>query len=162
MYLPLDRVMRKTGLNLVLGCLFAAVLMLPVSNSFGQSKVKERHLRGTWKLYIDLEEEMEKEETNVGARMILGAVDGLLGGIDIELEFHKDNQLKVMVDAYGDEDVEWGSWHIKEGKLYLDDSDSYSFDDTAWMLKKGRLQAYEYNDRGKLDEKSAVYMRRID
>ena len=155
-------VMNKFISHLVFRTLLVSLFALPVMSAQGQSKVKERNLGGTWKLVLDLEEEIDEEEDNVGARMIIGAVSGLLSGVDIEMQFHDDNQLKIVTDAYGDEDVEWSSWEIKKGRLYLGDSDSYSFDETYWMFKRNRLVAYEYNEDGKFEEKRSVFMYRLD
>ncbi len=154
-----DTLMKR--IVLVLG-LFSVMFTTQVA---AQQRLNRKHLEGTWKMVIDLKEaesEVEGEEDEAMARMILGAVDGLLSGVDIWVEFRDENRLKIIVDAYGDREEEWGTYHIEDGRLYLDGEDHFSSDDTVWMRHRGRLQAYETNEDGDLEKKDAIYMERLD
>jgi hypothetical protein len=72
--------------------------------------------------------------------------------------------LKVSVDAFGDEEIEYAKWEINsDGELKLGDTDKFqSDDDTVWLIKGRRLVAFEYNERGKLHQKDSIYLERID
>ena len=139
---------------------FALLAAFSATTCFGQSSVKPRDLRGTWHLVFDI----DKEADSATERVILNAVDGFLDEIDIYMEFQRDQRLKVSVDAFGDEEIEYAKWEINsDGELKLGDTDKFqSDDDTVWLIKGRRLVAFEYNERGKLHQKDSIYLERID
>lgn len=143
-------------------------LALCLSFSGHAQKVKEKDIVGTWKLVIDIEEEMEKEAeesdtmlTEVFIKAISGFVGGVLDDIDIYFEFEKDHDCKITVEAYGETEKERAEWRIDENGLLqiegLDDNDKFnvSVDDDGWMFSDGVLiQADKEDER-------TVYMKRM-
>ncbi len=157
-------------LLLTIGIL-VAVIALTTSQSYAQQKVTERKLLGTWKLVIDIEEEMEEareemeEEDNILGELLIsgvtGFVEGLMDNIDIYFEFMKNGELKIMVEAFGEEEIEYGEWYINSrGELIIEDSDTMEMDgDDYWMFDGSLLVAFEDNKR---DEKDNVFMKKIE
>lgn len=146
-------------------------LLIGVQSVSAQSwRVKERDLKGVWKMKIsfseDVFEEEIRDEENAFARLILRAtgnlVEGILDDIDIELIFRDNHECKIYVSAFGVEEVEYTEWHINSrGELYIDDSDSFQMgDDEYWVFEDDVLVAYE--DGRPLDDDAAVYLVRID
>ncbi|UXX79450.1 hypothetical protein N7E81_19050 [Reichenbachiella carrageenanivorans] len=133
-------------------------------------RVKERDLAGVWKMKISLEdgilEEEIKGEDNAFARLVLAAagnlVEGILDEIAIEIEFRDDHECRVYVSAFGEEEVEYTRWEISDdGKLYIDDSDSFQMDGEEYLIfEDGRLVVYE--DGRPLDDEASVYLIRVD
>ncbi|MEO9485565.1 MAG: hypothetical protein ABJG47_19045 [Ekhidna sp.] len=148
--------------------LFVAVLCLSVVAQ--AQKVKEKDIIGTWKLVIDIEEEMEEEAEDADTMLeevFIKAISGFVGGImeDIEIyfEFKPDNDLKITVNAYDEVETETGSWYInKRGYLVIEDIDddnddfSISTDDDEWKLIDGLLISDEH------EEDRNVYMTKVD
>lgn len=132
-------------------------------------KVQEKDIIGTWKLIIDIEEEMEEEADDadtmleeVFIKAISGFVGGILEDIEIYFEFKQNNKLRITVNAYDKTETEKGSWYInKRGYLViedLDDDDDFniSTDDDEWKLIDGILVSDEHEkDRN-------VYMTKVD
>lgn len=135
-------------------------------NSQAQSKVKERDLKGHWKMVFNLDEdyiqqELEDEDVPWLGRVIVEGVTGvvfnILDEIDIKFEFQRDHRLKIMVDAFGEESVEYAHWHINSrGGLVLEDDD----DNDVWLFKGDHLVAYE-KQNGSL-ERQPLYLERVD
>jgi hypothetical protein len=62
-----------------------------------------------------------------------------------------------MIDAFGEESVEFAHWHIdSKGALILDEEDQ---DDDIWLFDQGKLYAYEKN-RGQL-ERQPIFLERV-
>lgn len=144
------------------------MLLLMLSVTAQTKKVKERDLKGVWKLVIDIDKEEIvdeiDEEDNVFARLIvksaIGFVDGILEELDIRFEFEPNNRLKVTVNAFGDEEVEYSNWRInKNGELIIEDSDSFDSDGDYWLLEGDLLVAYDKDDD---TNKSKVYLVNMD
>ena len=146
----------------------AALLLFGLSTQ-AQQKVTEDKLLGTWKLVIDIEEELEQEadeEENPFARMMIQGVSGLVGGIleniDIYFDFQSDGEVKIMVNAFDEEEVEYAQWSInRHGELIIEDiaNDKISFDDDdVWMMEGKRLISFE--DDGTREEN--VYMVKVE
>ncbi len=128
--------------------------------TYAQSRVKDRDLRGTWELVFNIHEAAE----TATERVILNAVDGFLDEIEIQMVFEEDNRTRVMVNAFGEEEVEYSDWEINnKGQLLLGDTEHFqSDDDRVWMFDKGKLFAYERGRKGELEKVTEVYMKRID
>jgi hypothetical protein len=151
--------MKSIALSLSLVLLFGL-------NIQAQQKVKERDLRGQWKMVFDIDEdfiEKEIEDENLPwfgslvAESVSGLVFNVLDEIDVQFEFQDDHRLKVMVQVFGEDEVEYAKWYIdSKGALILDDDDR---DDDVWLFDKGRLVAYE-RENGKL-ERQPVYLERV-
>lgn len=137
-------------------------------SSYSQ-KVKEKDIIGTWKLIIDVTEEMEKEAEDadtmfeeVFINAISGFVDGIIEDIDIYFDFRKDNSLKIVVHAYDEKETEYGTWFInRDGFLEIegiDDDDHINIDadDDEWKLIDGILVNDEHEDS------RSIYMTKID
>ena len=153
--------------------LITLVLMLSYTAQ-AQNKVRERNLKGTWKMVIDidedeLEDELEDDDIpligRVFAKSVTSLVFGIIDEIDIEMQFQNNNRLKLVIEAFGEREVEYGRWYIDdEGALRLDDFDNISVgddddDNDIWLMKDDRLVAYEQHG-SRLDRKP-VYMKRM-
>lgn len=152
----------------------ALTFLLLVCFSFiatAQDKVRKKDVIGKWKLVIDIEDELEDAENelddddNVLGEIILSSVSGLVTGIideiDIYMEFRKDGELKTVVEAFGEREIEYSKWWIDgEGRLqFSSDSEHFSSDnDEYWLLKDGLLISYT-NDH---DPNKSIYMVNID
>ena len=131
-------------------------------------RVTEKDLMGTWKLIIDIEEEMKEEAEDADSMLeevFIKAISGIVGGIleDIEIyfEFRKNNELKITVNAYDESETEYGRWYInKKGYLQIEDVDDndFNFDakDDEWMFMDGILVTDEHEDDRN------VYMTKVD
>lgn len=131
-------------------------------------KVKEKDIIGTWKLVIDIEEEMEDEADEADTMLeeifikaISGVVGGILEDVEIYFDFRPDNELKITVNAYDDTETEYGKWFInRRGYLEIEDIDDNDFsidtDDDEWRLIDGLLISEDH-----LDDRN-VYMARVD
>ncbi|RED97951.1 hypothetical protein [Marinoscillum furvescens] len=133
-----------------------------------QHKVKEKEVIGTWKLIIDVEDalkdaEEEASEESLLGKVILSSVSGLVSGIleeiEIYMDFRPDGELKIAVEAFGEREIEYSEWSIKNGRLYIKDTDHFDMDvDDYWLMDDGMLVAYE--DDG--EPNANVYMVSID
>jgi len=131
-----------------------------------QQKVKERDLRGQWKMIFDLDEdfiekELEDEDIpwigKIVAEGVSGMVFNILDEIDLQFEFQDDHRLKIMVEVFGEENVEYARWYIdSKGALVLDDDDD---DDDVWLFEGKKLVAFD-RDHGRL-ERQPVYLERV-
>ncbi len=132
-------------------------------------KVKEKDIIGTWKLIIDIEEEMEEEAEDadtmleeVFIKAISGFVGGILDDIEIYFEFQADQDVKITVNAYDETEIEYGKWFInRRGYLEIedigdDDDLNIHMDDDEWRLVDGLL----VNDDHEKDRN--VYMAKVD
>ncbi len=141
------------------------VLLLGV-NVQAQKKVKERDLKGQWQLVFDFDEEfieneLEQEDVPWLGKIIATGVSGIvldiLDEVDISFEFQKENRLKIIVDAFGEESIEYAHWYIdSQGGLILDDDDD---DNDIWLFNRGKLYAYEKH-HGQL-ERQPVFLERV-
>ncbi len=122
-------------------------------------KVTEKDIIGTWKLVIDIEEEMEEEAEDadtmleeVFIKAISGFVGGILEDIEIYFEFRSDNDLKITVNAYDETETEYGRWFInRRGYLEIEDigdDDHFNIDtdDDEWKLIDGILVSEDHKD----------------
>ncbi|MEQ9288911.1 MAG: hypothetical protein RIG77_18455 [Cyclobacteriaceae bacterium] len=135
--------------------LIAPMLVLMLAANAQTRKVKEKDLKGTWKLVIDIDkedivDEMD-EDDNVFARIlvksVVGFVDDILEEIDIWFEFQPNNELKITVNALGEEEVEYTEWRINnKGQLIIEDTDSFESDDEYWMFEGDVLVAFDKDD----------------
>ena len=145
------------------------LLTLCVTIAFSQERVKEKDVKGEWKMIIDIdfdEVEDEMEEESWFGWAVAGAMSGLvedvLEEIDIRMKFMDDGKLKITVDAYGEEEIEYGEWYINDkGQLVIIDEDEDDHDDDdVWMLDGKNLVSFEVTSRGKL-ERQEVYLKRL-
>lgn len=156
------------------------VLLLSLLVSFGlqaQDKVKEKKLLGNWKLIIDLEEafeeaekEMKEEEENIFAKIVLNSVSGLVTGLleelEVYMEFLPAGEVKIIVEAFDEREIEYSKWYIdNDGRLFIEDTDSYSSDSSDdngfWLFEDGVLVLYQDNGR-KSEVKKNVYLVNMD
>lgn len=147
----------KTPLPVLLLFLFAGV---SVANA--QTRVHYKDLSGTWKLEINIDEEDLEEGNTAWDRIVSKTVDGVLDEIDIYFEFKRENELRVVVDVFGEREVEYSEWHIDDGALYFGDSEHFDIDDSIWMFDGGNLAAYNEDRRGRLvKDNQNVYLHRV-
>jgi len=148
-------------------------MMLTVSVSvFAQEKVREKDLIGEWQLVLDIDrEDIEREieeEENWLARSFAKSVSSfaldIVESIDIEFEFRRNGDVRIEVEVFGEREVEYAEWYInRDGELVIEgeDHDRIEIDDIdVFMMKDGKLHAYEKGRRGKLYEKEEVYLKR--
>ncbi len=148
--------------------LFTAALCLTFTSQ--AQRVSEKDIIGTWKLVINIEEEMEEEAEDadtmleeVFIKAISGFVGGIMDDIEIYFEFQSDNDVKITVNAYDEVETERGSWYInRRGYLVIedieDDDDDFSIstDDDEWKLIDGILVSDEH------EKDRTVYMTRVN
>ncbi len=143
------------------------VLLYVGFSSPAQKKVKERDLKGHWHMVFDIEDDFIEEEIEdqdipwlgeIIAKGVSGIVLDVLDEVDVRFEFQKDNRLKIMIDAFGEESVEYAHWMIdSKGGLILDEDEQ---DDDVWLFNEGKLYAYE-KDNGSL-KRQPVYLERVN
>lgn len=145
--------MKKTALTFAILILLSPVL-------FAQGGLKEKDIRGEWKLVIDIEEELKEEqgEGNAFERMITKSVSGfvvnLIDEIDIYFDFRSNGELKIVVDVFDEREVEYEEWSInRHGELVIGDND-FSDHDT-WVLKGDKLVPED-------EDEENVYLIRVD
>lgn len=124
-----------------------------------QSRVDERKLLGIWKLEI----EVDKDADSAFGRIVQNSVEGFLDEIDIYMEFRKDNELVVTVNAFGEKEVEYSDWYINDaGELKIGDSEHFETDDDdVWLFRGDRLESFAYENGKLVNEDDNVSMRRV-
>lgn len=147
-----------------------------LSPVMAQQSVKEKDVLGEWEMVIDVDmDELERdlEDENWLARKIAGSVTGLvsdiLDEIDIHMDFRDNGEVKIMVEAFGEREVEYAEWDInKDGELMIFDEDerrwknrhvSFGSDDDIWLMDDGKIYQFE-GRRGRL-ERGNVYLQRV-
>ena len=144
------------------------LLTLCITVAFSQERVKEKDVKGEWKMIIDIdfdEIEDEMEEDSWFGWAVAGAMSGLvedvLDEIDIKMKFMDEGKLKITVDAYGEEEIEYGEWFINgEGQLVIIGEDEDEDEDDVWLMDGKNLVSFQVTSRGKL-ERQEVYMKRL-
>ncbi len=155
---------------------YLIVFAILIGCSYGQaqSKVHASDLKGKWKMVFDIdetdiEEELEDEDVpwigRLFAKSVTSLVFGILDEIDVEMHFLNQNRLKIVINAFGEREVEYGKWYIdRHGALILDDhrwdQDRHHHDNDIWLMKNRQLVAYE--QQGKKLDRQPVYLVRID
>ena len=67
--------------------------------------------------------------------------------IDIRFEFKSNNRLKVTVNAFGEEEVEYSTWKINsKGQLIIEEVDSFDSEEDYWLFEGDILVAYDDDD----------------
>ena len=134
------------------------LLALTFSVAHAQLGVHPKDLRGTWQLVFNIGEQAE----SATERVVLNAVEGVLDEIDVRFEFLADNELKVTVNAFGEQETEYAEWEINDHKeLILGETDHFEGEDTVWLFNEGRLHAYEYEHGEHLKPEKGFYLKRI-
>ncbi len=147
----------KTPLLVALLFLFAGVT---VANA--QTRVHYKDLSGTWKLQIKIDEK-DLEENSAWDRIVSKTVDGVLDEINIYFEFKRENELRVVVDAFGEKEVEYSEWRIDDGALYFGDGENFDMDDGIWMFDGSNLTSYNEDRRGRLvKDNQNVFLHRVN
>ncbi|HHP7241619.1 MAG TPA: hypothetical protein ACFCUD_08090 [Cyclobacteriaceae bacterium] len=114
-----------------------------------QQIIKPGEIMGVWKLQININDELNKEageSETIFEELVIKSVgtfvDGVINEIDIYFEFLSNYECIIQVKAFDEEDISYGEWKIKNGKLYISDDGSPVLDfdnDDAWLLKDGLL-----------------------
>lgn len=148
-----------------------------LSPVMAQEAVKEKDLLGEWKMVIDVdmdEVERELENENWLARKIASSVTGLVTDIieeiDIHMDFRDNGEVKIMVHAFDEREVEYAQWEIsRRGELMIFDEDNDRWksthinfgqdDEDVWMMDGDRIYQFE-DHRGRL-ERRQVYLERV-
>jgi hypothetical protein len=148
--------------------IFSLILLLGFSSQ--AQKVQEKDILGTWKLIINVDEELDEEaeeaETlleEIIIKSVSGLVSGVLDNIEIYFEFKRNNDVIVTVNAYGETEEDEGTWYInRRGYLVIEDIDdndddfNISTDDDEWKLIDGLLISEDHQDDRN------VYMTKVD
>jgi len=138
-----------------------------------QKPVKEKNLLGEWKLIIDVDEdeimdEIEEDEDipffgEWIAETVIGLAFNIIDDLDIYFTFKEDGKLKVVVEIFGEREVEYSEWYInKDGELVLGETDAFDSDDDIWLMEGDRLVAYEEDWKGRREREREVYMIKVD
>jgi hypothetical protein len=145
-----------------------ALSLMTLSNGFGQSKLTENEVVGTWKMVIELDEVMDdlkkeaEESETILAEVILksvsGIVEGVMDRVQIYIDLKKGGKAIVRVNAFDeDSDDDETNWYIKSGRLYIENTDKFSSDRKGnWYLRDGVLFLDDDDN-----DKAKVYMVRI-
>lgn len=158
--------------RLLLTGVIVALIALTYNPSVAQGKVTEKKLIGTWKLVIEIEDELEEarqemdDEDNVLGELILsgvsGLVEGIMDNIEIYFEFRPGGEVVIMAEAFGnnDDEDEYARWEInKRGELIISDMDNISInDDDYWLMDSRYLISYDENG----EKEENVYMRKVE
>lgn len=144
----------------------AALLSSSLMNA--QSKVKDRDVLGEWKLYVDLQKEIQDKDSDLNflEKALVGAVSGIvttaMNHVDIRFDFKRNNEVILKIHNKDEDKTETEilKWFInKQGQLEIDDLDNDHVNvqhDGAWMLLDKQLVAVE---DGKV--KQAVYLEKM-
>ena len=138
--------------------LLACLISLTALESTAQSRVYDKDILGKWKLVFEL----DKQGDNAFERIVMKALDGFLDEIDIRFDFHKDHRVLITVRALGDdEETEESEWQINSsGHLMISDTDHFDSDD-VWMMKDGKLFAYDIKDGELVVDDEGVHLERV-
>lgn len=139
----------------------ALLFCVCTSASWAQSPLTPREVHGAWKMVIDLDAETAD---SAPGRIALNALQGVFDEVDVWFEFLDDHQMRVTVDAFGDKEMDEGTWRLTDqGELILSDTDSFEFDvdDTVWLREGDRLVPYAQDDDGGLERESNLSLKRI-
>lgn len=138
--------------------MLALILLASTATVNAQSRVYEKDLRGEWKLMTELKERAD----NPLERVILNAVDGIVEGVDVRFVFHPDHDVTVTVVGLEDDEPDEARWQINDdGQLVISESDQVD-DEGVWMLKDGKLYAYELVDGKPAEIAESVYLERVN
>jgi len=98
------------------------------------------------------------------AKAVVGVVFDVIDELDIYFDFRDNGKVRIEVDIFGVEDIEYADWYInKYGELVIDDTDVIDNDNDVWLLEGNRLVAYERHSHGRKDhDYHEVFLRRID
>lgn len=140
--------------------IFTLLLMFLIAPGVdAQSKIKQRDLRGAWKLVVDIDKE---QGDNAIERAALGAVDGLLSGVDVTFQFEKNNELKMTIYVFGEEEVEYTNWEFTDdGGVYIGDNEHVEIEDTVWYLEGEKLIARNENKEHRDYDEPEVYLKKV-
>lgn len=135
-----------------------------------QNKLSEKDVIGSWRLIIDVSEEMDELRDDfdnteslfgqVIKKSVSGFVEGLLNNIEIYMDFLPNGEVEVTSIAFEKEDRDFSTWKIVGNKLYISDSGNFKIDnDSYWVLERSNilLSVSEFGD----DNKN-VYLRKIE
>ena len=145
-------------------------LILLLGFSTQAQKVEEDDVLGTWKMVIEIEDELDKEADEADTileeiliKSVSGFVAGVMNNIEIYFEFEEKGKVVVTVNAYDEIEEDEGTWYINmRGYLVVEDIDddddnfSISADDDEWKLIDGLLVSDEHEDDHN------VYLTKVD
>jgi len=144
--------------------LFLVIISFLAITANAQSKVTKSDLEGKWKMVFDFNEDNLEEEIEDSfwlGSLVSGPLSSfvidLLEDIDIQMEFLDGGRLKISVEAFGEEDVEYEEWYINSrGELVLGDDD----DDEIWLFEDNKLYQYDKKSKGRLEKQQVFLVRR--
>ncbi|MEQ9205701.1 MAG: hypothetical protein RLO09_24100 [Cyclobacteriaceae bacterium] len=138
------------------------------NNAQAQKKIKESDVIGTWKLNIDIDEAIQEvkndldEEDNLIGKLVLSSVSGLIDNImeeiDIYLDFQKGGKLEILVNAFGEKEIEYSEWYItKKGELFIEDTEHIQTDNDRFVMTSNGIMVPAEN----YDEDAKVFLVRV-
>ena len=75
----------------------------------------------------------------------------------VEAASNIGGKLKITVDAFGEEEVEYDEWYLtSKGELIIGDDD----EDEVWMLEGKKLYQYDKLSRGRLEKQEVFLVKR--
>ncbi|MFY0600746.1 MAG: hypothetical protein JXR03_13820 [Cyclobacteriaceae bacterium] len=147
----------------------AFLLIFAFSTTFvlAQNRAKEKDIIGNWKIVIEIEDALDEakddldDDGEVFAKLVLSSVSSLVENIideiDIYIEFMPNGKLEINVNAFDEEEIDYGTWELdSKGRLYIDDTDDFDLDNDYWILKDGVLVNSDP------DSEKYVYMVNLD
>lgn len=159
--------LRATALRVTLFAALCFCLLAPLA-AHAQSRVYAKDLVGSFDLDLNLDDVDVSEAENAIERMALRAVHALFEELTIRFTFDEDGSVEVVSQAFDEEpEADTATWRINaKGQLVMGEMDGVSINgvgdgETVWMWDDGRLQAYEYDDDGRL-ERSGVSLRPVE
>jgi hypothetical protein len=135
-----------------------------------QNKLTEKDVTGSWRLVIDVSEEMdelrdEMDDTEslfgqVIKKSVSGFVEGLLNNIEIYMDFLPNGEVEVTSIAFDKEDRDFSTWKIVGNKLYISDSDNFQVEnDSYWIMEHNSILISVSEDG---NNNKNVYLRKIE
>ncbi|MEQ8549673.1 MAG: hypothetical protein RIC03_17305 [Cyclobacteriaceae bacterium] len=161
-YLVIHNNMKNLLIIVIIGFLALA------NNAQAQKKIKESDVIGTWKLNIDIDEAIQEvkndldEEDNLIGKLVLSSVSGLIDNImeeiDIYLDFQKGGKLEILVNAFGEKEIEYSEWYItKKGELFIEDTEHIQTDNDRFVMTSNGIMVPAEN----YDEDAKVFLVRV-
>ncbi len=136
-------------------------LVLFLGTSAQAQKVTEKDILGTWKLVINVDDELDEEADDADTileeiiiKSVSGLVSGVLDNIDIYFDFQRRGKLYITVKAFGEVEEETGEWYInRRGYLVIEDIDDdddfhISSHDDEWRMVDGLLVNEDHENDG--------------
>ncbi len=154
--------------------LLLSLVLIVGFSAVAQKSIREKDILGEWKLVIALDEEEildeieEDDDIPFFAEWIAeGAVDlafSIIDDLDIYMDFRDNGKLKIVVEIFGEREVEYTDWYINRyDEVVIGDADIIDHDDDdVWIYDGDRLISSDHGRRGRRFHDDDIYLERID